>query len=397
VQVLQAIAGGLRIDHRWLTERVAEASIGLMCTKQDKAGLHALAEAQQTPYGHMLARCFPLTASACLWESSRDSGVPSGDPLAFVEQLLVESEVGNIEVVCRTSTTLQRTKLELVYHAAEAMQWQDGIPQECKRVISCLQLLHSRATGRCAAKDATIREMITVETAEFFLQLMGESLDEHSSTILVSKGRRMEHGLSGPWQSPAGKGSAPPSASNSHKQLVTKSKPRQPLALARTVVLLLWVMDVEACVHALHFISVLSLCLHSDFVGEVRVLAIQGMQKLVSTLHNHAPDMLRQVAAQIVSHLLAVLPSNLGHHSCPAALRRVLNEEKAAATTLLHEIVVNMKGVLMGRQELGEENALQGFPPVPDEFDIPELRTVRQVRHSHCLVYTSLIHHHTSC
>jgi hypothetical protein len=392
VQVLQAVAQALRIDHRWLTERVAEACIGPMCTRRDQAGLQALAEALQTPCSHMLVRCLPLTASTCLWEGSCGSqGVqaPPEDSTSFLQQMLEGAGAGSMEARLRTSTTLQCTKMELVYYAAEHMQWEDGAPQHWVEVKACLRLLHGRATGgaAAAAADAMIREVITVETAEFFLQLMGESLEEHSSSVIVTKGGRAERAPADPCQSPDGKGQQPGTAGggNADKQPVTRTKPRQPLTSARTVVLLLWVMDEEACVHALHFISVLSLCMHEAFVGEVRVLAIQGMQKLVSTLHNHAPNMLRQVAAQIVGHLLAVLQGNVAGHqagnaSAGPTLQRMLDDEKAAATTLLHELVVNMQGVLQGNEELGEENAIAGFPPLPDDVDIPELRMVRSVR-----------------
>lgn len=394
VQVLQAFTSALRIDRRWLIERASEVSIGRMCNSLDKAGLETLAEAQQMPYDHMLARSLPLTASTCLWEQisqAQEQQMADAESMSFLQQELSNSGAGSMEASLQTFTTLQCTKMELIYYAAESMQWQGGAPQQWQQLMSGLQLLQSRASGSgpSKAKNSTIREIITVETAEFFLQLMGESLEKHSSSLLVQRGSRGERDTpSNPDQSPAGKGQRPGKSTSSvgyDKQPVTRTKPRQPLTSVRTVVLLLWVMDAEACVHALHFISVLSLCMHEAFIGDVRVLAIQGMHKLVQALHSHAPNMLRQVAAQIVGHLLAVLQGNvLGQHrgSVPAspALRSLLDAEKAAATTLLHELVVNMQDVLQGNVELGEENAIAGFPPLPEDIDIPELRMVRSVR-----------------
>ena len=148
------------------------------------------------------------------------------------------------------------------------------------------------------------------------------------------------------------------------------------------------------------------------------VQSIKGWHQLVKTLAAHAPEMLQQIAAQVMGRLLPILyikPSKDAHtQQTPASTTAVTTRvssnnsthrtarntstsassprasssaedsdgaarslagrmaEQIAAIELLHELVVINGGVL-------GENVLQRLPPLPDDIDLPELLPIRLV------------------
>jgi hypothetical protein len=143
---------------------------------------------------------------------------------------------------------------------------------------------------------------------------------------------------------------------------------------------------------------------HPSRLQTVAVQAIRGWHQLVKTLADHAPDMLQQVAPQVMGRLLPILaarpPTTLLLSGLPtpqdsqapsrpstpsqapprrstptpdaSTTRPEQRQEHLAVAALLHELVVDHSRIL------GVE-VLRGLPPLPEDIMLPQLEPVRKV------------------
>jgi hypothetical protein len=136
----------------------------------------------------------------------------------------------------------------------------------------------------------------------------------------------------------------------------------------RAIILLISLLEEHVAVHTLKFMAALAAGMEGRFSGAVREQAMCGWQQLVRSLACYAQDMLRQVASQIVAHVLAVLGEKGRGVGGDEARRR----EEAAAVDLLHELIVTNAEVL-------GTDVLATLPPLPDDILTHQLAGIRQV------------------
>lgn len=410
MQLVQHVADAALVEPEWLAARVAEAALGPICQRCDRRSLEAVAASIGMAPARAIKRYLPLIISFCLWDCRGNLDALrqlQAGTLALLSSVLSAEGEPPLDRILGTQAVMHCTKLELIYVAASRLEWgPHGHPQAdgvhfCTTLLQFLQGLQLEAAADDAAGGAAVRSLLTVETIEYFLQLLG--------TALTTQSQRMaSHGPLPDGAGSPGVGAVPDASgevaggaggtqgSEAHQGLVVlRSLELKPLQTVRTVLLLQALLAGAGAVHTLQFIAVLSLCMHDVFVGPVRVAAIHGMQQLVDMLAARAPDMLQQVASQIMGHVLAVLGEQhgavVGSQGAAGAgagkqtqLQEAREVELESAAALLQALVVR-HGKVLGT------DVLAGLPPIPDDVDVPALHAVRAVRSASsrlCMVAT---------
>lgn len=406
--MVQLLSDAALVDTDWLAARVAEACLGVICQQCDQRSLSAVATALGSTPARAVKRYLPLIVSSCLWDCRGNIDALrqlQEGTLALLADVLAGEDEPSVDHILSTQAVMHCTKLELIYVAASRLEWTAGgrpqadVVQFCTTLLQFLQGLQPEAAVDAATGDGAVRGLLTVETIEYFLQLLGTALTAQSQRM-AARVTQPDRAAAAP--APAadataaldgargGGGGASATQGTEVQQGLTvlRSLEQKPLQTVRTVLLLQALLGGSGAVHTLQFIAVLSLCMHDVFVGPVRVAAVQGMQLLVDMLAAHAPDMLQQVASQIMGHVLAVLGEQHGALASTdgappgaaaavagqeARLQAVRAEEVQAAAALLQELVVTHGGVL-------GTDVLAGLPPIPDDVDAPALCAVRAVR-----------------
>eukprot|EP00892_Ulva_mutabilis_P006464 jgi/Ulvmu1/418/UM001_0425.1 len=399
--LVQHVADAALVETEWLAARVAEASLGPICQQCDRRSLDAVTAALGSTPARAVKRYLPLVVSFCLWECRGNLDALrqlQAGTLTLLADVLGAGGEPPLEQILATQAVMHCTKLELIYVAASRLEWgSGGQPHEdgvhfCTTLLQFLQGLQPEAAAE-AGDGGAVRSLLTVETIEYFLQLLGTALTTQSQRM-VSRGGLPDVAAAGGGGAAVldagaegGGGGGGTQGTEGHQGLVVlRSLEQKPLQTVRTVLLLQALLGGSGAVHTLQFIAVLSLCMHDVFVGPVRVAAVHGMQQLVGMLATHAPDMLQQVASQIMGHVLAVLGEQHGSVAASqtgaatlgggagAGMEAQLQEARAAeleaAAALLQDLVVK-HGKVLG------VDVLAGLPPIPDDVDAPSLRAVR--------------------
>jgi hypothetical protein len=177
-----------------LAGHAATASIGLVCQRQDKAALTSLALLSKTTPADLVSHHVTLVISQGLWDSNCQSeallGVVNG-MFGFLEGVLSEHSTAHahrLDAVLREEGVMPFTQLEVIYAATEEKRWGLG-PQPCcetvefcNTLLTTLVTLESGSDGRpCALHKPTGRQLLPIETVEFFVQLLGGTLNRITS------------------------------------------------------------------------------------------------------------------------------------------------------------------------------------------------------------------------
>ena len=371
-----------------LAQHALYACVGELCVREEQTALLALAELCHTTPAALVARHLPLIISHGLWQagsSSQGMTAVSEGMIAFVEECLQGSGAEAPEDATCLDAVLSRpgvmacTKLETVYAAAHARRWRDGDEGLAESVDLCRTFLEtlaalesSRAGAGGGAPVATgVRRLLSVETVEFVVQLLGSTL----SHMAQGSGRRGDgHTVSQvrrrhPFLQRALLECKAPSIHNAHVQ----SLERDPLQCVRAIIVVIALLGEHSKTHTLKLMAALAAGMNAAFAGAVREEAMHGWRALVRSLVAHSPDMLRQVAPQIISHLMVVLGER------PAAGRGGQGaDELAAAEEVLHMLVVQHGGAL------GDE-VLASIPSLPESVPVARLTEIQQVRAFRCV------------
>jgi hypothetical protein len=174
-----------------LAFHAVRASISLLCQRRDGATLASLAALTDTTTAVLVSHHLSLVISQGLWGSEGRSDALLAIincMVSFLEEVLSEgSAEGSAAHACRLDAALQEpgvmpcTQLEVVYAATAAKWWGGGSGPDRQTVALCNLFLTTLVTLEGGVKgrgELTGRQLLPIETVEFFLQALGAPLSE---------------------------------------------------------------------------------------------------------------------------------------------------------------------------------------------------------------------------